>query len=134
VIRRGRWRFISPLVLLLISAACGGRPVALPTGPGTPFPGFAAALGEATAQCRGVRTLTAAMALSGRAGRMKLRGRIDAGFERPASMRLEAPAPFGKPVFVLVSHGERTTLVLPPDNDFFELLSGFEEKAGPPPP
>ncbi|HSJ97769.1 MAG TPA: protease modulator HflC [Myxococcota bacterium] len=30
--------------------------------------------------------------------------------------------------------GDRTTLVLPPDNDFFELLSGFEEKAGPPPP
>jgi membrane protease subunit HflC len=30
--------------------------------------------------------------------------------------------------------GERTTLVLPPDNDFFELLSGFEGKAGPPPP
>jgi len=28
--------------------------------------------------------------------------------------------------------GEGTTLVLPPDNDFFELLSRYQEKAGPP--
>lgn len=44
---------------------------------------------------------------------MKVRGRIDAGFEAPARARLEAVAPFGKPVFVLVADGNRGTLVLP---------------------
>jgi len=53
------------------------------------------------------------MALSGKAGSMKLRGRIDAGFAAPARARLEGIAPFGKPVFVLVADGARGTLVLP---------------------
>jgi hypothetical protein len=53
------------------------------------------------------------MALSGQAGTMKLRGRIDAGFEAPARARLEGIAPFGKPVFILVADRDRGTLVLP---------------------
>jgi hypothetical protein len=53
------------------------------------------------------------MALSGRAGTTKLRGRVDAGFEAPARARLEGIAPFGKPAFILVADGRRATLVLP---------------------
>ncbi len=53
------------------------------------------------------------MALSGRAGTTKLRGRIDAGFGAPGRARLEGIAPFGKPVFILVADGARGTLVLP---------------------
>jgi hypothetical protein len=53
------------------------------------------------------------MALSGKAGSTKLRGRIDAGFAAPAQARLEGLAPFGKPVFVLVADAGRGTLVLP---------------------
>jgi len=53
------------------------------------------------------------MAMSGRAGTTKLRGRIDAGFATPARARLEGIAPFGKPVFILVADGVRGTLVLP---------------------
>ena len=53
------------------------------------------------------------MAMSGKAGSMTLRGRIDGGFEGPARARLEGIAPFGKPVFILVADGNRGTLVLP---------------------
>jgi hypothetical protein len=60
--------------------------------------------------------MTAAIALSGRAGRTKLRGRIDAGFAAPSALRLEGIHPFGKPVFILVAEGQRATLVLPRDD------------------
>jgi len=43
--------------------------------------------------------------MSGRAGRQKVRGRVVAGFARPASMRLEGVAPFGPPAFILVARG-----------------------------
>src|SRR6476646_11200910 len=68
---------------------------------------------QLSAACAGVRTLTAEIALSGRAGRQKLRGRVIAGFARPASMRLEGVAPFGPPGFILVSRGGDATLLLP---------------------
>ena len=80
------------------------------------FPDFQAAYQTATAACGAVRTLTVSMALSGRAGSTKLRGRVDAGFEAPARARLEGIAPFGKPVFVLVADGTQGTLVLPRDD------------------
>jgi hypothetical protein len=38
-----------------------------------------------------------------------------AGFERPASMRLEAVAPFGPPGFILATRGDRAVLLLPRD-------------------
>jgi hypothetical protein len=60
--------------------------------------------------------LTAELSISGRAGSQRLRGRIVSGFARPSSMRLEGVAPFGPPAFILVTHGEETTLVLPRDN------------------
>ena len=65
--------------------------------------------------CAGVRTLTAEIGMSGRAGRQKLRGRVVAGFARPASMRLEGVAPFGPPAFILVARGMNATLLLPRD-------------------
>jgi hypothetical protein len=64
----------------------------------------------------GVRTLTAELALSGRAGRQKLRGRVVAGFARPSSMRLEGVAPFGPPAFILASRGDTAVLLLPRDS------------------
>ena len=65
--------------------------------------------------CTGVRTFTAELALSGRAGRQKLRGRVVAGFARPASMRLEGVAPFGPPAFILAASGGTAVLLLPRD-------------------
>jgi len=66
--------------------------------------------------CAGVRTMTAELALAGRAGGRPLRGRAIAGFERPGSMRLEGVAPFGPPAFVLAARAGTGTLVLPRDN------------------
>ena len=106
-------------LLLIVSVAlagCGTRPPVLPGGAAAPFPGFAAAYQDATAACRGVRTITASMGMSGKAGSTKLRGRIDAGFAAPDRARLEGVPPFGKPVFVLVAEGGRGTLVLTREN------------------
>ena len=109
-----RWA-VTAFALALAITACAPRRISLPSGAGTPFPGFDSGYRQATADCAGVQSLSAALALSGRAGRTKLRGRIDAGFAAPSDIRLEGVAPFGKPVFVLVSSAAATTLVLPRD-------------------
>jgi hypothetical protein len=96
----------------LFASACAPKAPELPSGAGTPFPDAAAAYTEATSQCRTVRTLSAELALSGRAGRQKLRGRILGGLSEPGRVRLEAPAPFGRPVFTLVVRDGMATLVL----------------------
>jgi hypothetical protein len=59
--------------------------------------------------------MTAELGLSGRAGRQKLRGRVIAGFARPASMRLEGVAPFGPPAFILAARDGTAVLLLPRD-------------------
>jgi hypothetical protein len=68
-----------------------------------------------SATCRGIRTLTGELALSGRAGTQRLRGRVIAGFERAGSMRLEGVAPFGPPAFVLAARPGSAVLLLPRD-------------------
>jgi outer membrane lipoprotein-sorting protein len=112
--RAGRlWRGGGALILCAaIVSACSSRPPALPTNGGSPFPDAASAYAAATAQCRGVKTLSAELALSGRAGGSKVRGRLLGGFAEPGQVRLEAPAPFGRPVFVLVIRDGAATLVL----------------------
>jgi len=100
------------LGLCAFASACGPKAPALPSGGGAAFPDAASAYAEATSQCRGVRTLSAELALSGRAGRQKLRGRVLGGFSEPGLVRLEAPAPFGRPVFTLVVRDGMATLVL----------------------
>jgi len=109
-----RRRRATMLVALLVAAsACGSRKSpALPSAGGSPFPDAAAAYTDATAQCSAVRTLSAELGLSGRAGGQKVRGHILAGFAAPGKMRLEAPAPFGRPIFTLAMHDDAATLVL----------------------
>jgi hypothetical protein len=96
-------------------AACGPRRITLPADPGMPLPDYAAVHAQVSAACAGVRTLTAELGLSGEAGGERLRGRVIAGFERPASMRLEAPAPFGPPVFILAVRAGNAVLLFPRD-------------------
>jgi hypothetical protein len=103
-------------VLLLAATACAPKPITLPTGDGVPYPDFAGALAASTAACRDVRSITAELGLSGRVGRTKLRGRALIGVAAPDSIRLEALAPFGPPVFVLAATGGRATLLLPRDD------------------
>ena len=111
-----RKAYLICLAATLAVGACAPRPLELPSGPGTPFADADAAYTEATRGCAGVRTLTAEIALSGKAGRTKLRGRVLAGVERPDSVRLEGIAPFGAPVFIFAAKGGRATLLLPRDN------------------
>src|SRR5262245_58331448 len=99
--------------LVTLVAACGPRRVALPTDTGAPFPDFADVHAQISAACRGVRTLTAELALAGRAGPARLRWRVRAGFARPYSMRLEGAAPFGPPAFILAALDRMATLLLP---------------------
>jgi hypothetical protein len=67
----------------------------------------------ATASCRGFRSIEGELALSGRAGRERVRGRVIAGLEAGGAVRLEAPAPFGAPFFILAGRSEMATLILP---------------------
>lgn len=80
-----------------------------------PLPDASAVHDELTRTCRAARTLTAELALAGRAGAERLRGRLVAGFQAPGSMRLEGVAPFGPPVFILAASGPRVVLWLPRD-------------------
>jgi hypothetical protein len=110
------------VLLAVLPASCGAPLMKLPQGPGAPISAqdAAAALTEATAACRGVRTLTAEVAVSGSAGGQRLRGRLSAGVAAPASARLEAVAPFGPPLFIFVATGDDATLLLPRDSRVLE--------------
>jgi hypothetical protein len=111
--RCDRALYLLPAAFCLVVTACAPKTLSVPVGAGTPFAAFRQAFDEATAACRGVKTITASMGMSGKAGTTKLRGRIDAGFAAPDSARLEGLHPvFGKPVFVLIAAGGRGTLVL----------------------
>lgn len=119
--------------MLVASAGCAGKRFEPPIDGGVPIADVAASWERVASPCLAVRTLTAELALSGRAGDMKMRGRVQAGFEAPGRIRLEGVAPFGQPVFILAGNGSRATLLLPRDErvvnaaapaDILEALSG----------
>lgn len=116
----------SCIALSLVLCGCAAKRIALPTDAGTPFPEYNQVYADVTMACRGVRTLTAELSLSGRAGGEKLRGRVIAGFERPSSMRLEGVAPFGPPAFILVARPDAATLLLPRDHHVVRNASAAE--------
>ena len=96
-----------------VTAACSAPLLKLPTGRGTPALDAADALLQATAVCRSIRTLTAEIVTSGSVGGRRVRGRLLVGVASPASVRLEAAAPFGAPAFIFVATGDDATLLLP---------------------
>jgi hypothetical protein len=100
--------------------SCAAPLMKLPAGAGVPAADAANALAQATAACRGIRTLTAEIAISGSAGGRRVRGRLSAGIAAPASVRLEALAPFGPPVFIFVANNDDATLLLPRDDRVLE--------------
>ena len=99
-------------------------PGILPTASGTPLADPASILTEALGHCTALRTLTAEIGLSGRAAGQRLRVRLIAGFAAPDRIRLEAVAPIGGPVFILVSEGRSTTLLLTRDAYTIDRPSG----------
>lgn len=135
--RAPRWPVLAfGCLLLVVTASCGPRPglVRLPTGQGVPAPDALDQYAAATRLCRSVDQLTAELALSGRVGDERVRGRLLVGLARPDAVRLEAIAPFGAPVFVLTSRAGEATLVLPRDNrvvtgvppeDLLDALAGL---------
>lgn len=108
------WRpaLAGPLAALMISA-CAARTPPRPVGAPTLDPTAVEAFITATAACKGFRSIEGELALSGRAGDERVRGRILTGLEAGGAVRLEAVAPFGAPFFVLAGRNERATLVLP---------------------
>ena len=104
----------------VLAASCGAPLMKLPTGPGAPTSDAAALLEQATAACRRVSTISAELAVSGSVGGRRLRGRLLAGLAAPASLYIEAPAPFGAPLFVLGASGGEATLLLPRDRRVLE--------------
>jgi len=97
---------------LIVAASCAPPRFTLPSGPGVPAPDLRAAFAEATAACRGARTYSAELRLSGRAGAT---GRVKAtavtGVTSEGRIRLEIPAPFGRAAIVLAGGADRATLV-----------------------
>ena len=114
--RRGVRPFVICYLLFVISAvnsACAARTPPRPTGAATADATAPAAFEAATASCRGFRSIEGELGLSGRAGGERVRGRGLAGREAGGAVRLEAPAPFGAPFFILAGKDETATLVLP---------------------
>ena len=130
----GSLRALCVLPALLVLASCGPRPLTLPTGDATLLSDPAPLL-AALAHCGQASTITAEIGLSGRAAGQRIRGTLHAGFAPPDSVRLEAVAPFGGPIFVLAGGGGRATLLLPRDDRvlhdadpaaILEALSGLD--------
>ncbi len=109
----------TPAVLLIATvalsvAACAPRvTVAIPTGDARPDPAAEAAFEAATSPCRVLRSRSMELALAGRVRDQVVRGTVHAATTSSGDLRLEGVAPFGAPLFVLVSSGERASLLLP---------------------
>jgi hypothetical protein len=115
-------------------SACAARVPPRPSGAETPDSTAVAAFNQATRECAGVQRLTAELRLSGHAGPDGVRGTLHTGLAAPASVRVEAVAPFGQPFFILAGRDNRATLLLPredrvlrdaPVDAVFERLTGL---------
>src|SRR4030095_4259548 len=74
---------------------------------------------EALTSCQRVQSLTAEIAVSGSVSGQRIRARLIGGFTHP-SVRLEAVAPFGAPLFTFVATANDGTLLLPRDGRVVE--------------
>jgi hypothetical protein len=108
------------LITAVSCAACAPKLMKLPSGAGTPATDIRDAIVEATTACQAVRTLSAEIGVSGSVGKQGLRGRLLVGLAAPDSARIEAVAPFGQPVFILVAKSGDATLLLPRDQRILE--------------
>ena len=111
---------VAVMACVCLVAACSAPLMKLPLGAGAPAPDAADALAQSTAACRGIQTLSAEIAVSGSAASRRVRGRLLAGVAAPASVRLEALAPFGPPVFIFAANNDDATLLLPREERVLE--------------
>jgi hypothetical protein len=102
------------IAIAAFATSCGARLMKLPAGPGVPVTDIGAAQLQAIEACRRIQSLTAEIGVKGSVGGQRVRGRLIGGFT-PTATRLEAPAPFGAPLFIFVASGSDATLLLPRD-------------------
>ena len=114
------WRPWLVLAAAVATAACGAPSLKLPSASGPPASDGVDALTQALTTCRGVRSLTAQVATSGRVNAQRIRARLQVGVVQPASAYIEAPAPFGAPIFVFAAQNDDATLLLPRDRRAIE--------------
>jgi hypothetical protein len=121
------------LAAALVTASCAASLTKLPSGPGEAAPDAAEALNQALSTCQRIRTVSAELSVRGKIGSQGMRGRLLAGLVAPADAYLEAPAPFGSPIFIYSASGDDATLLLPRDRrvlehgrpaDVFEAIAG----------
>jgi hypothetical protein len=103
------------VVAALCTVSCGVSLQKLPAGTGAPAADAVAALTQATAACSRVSSVSAELAVSGRVNGQRLRGRVLAGLAAPASVYLDAVAPFGASLFIYAALHDDATLLLPRD-------------------
>lgn len=103
------------VLVACLATSCGATLQHLPDGPGAPAADAADAFAQATSACRVVTAYSAELAVSGRAGGQRLRGRVLAGLAAPSSAYLDAAAPFGASLFIYSARGQDATLLLPRD-------------------
>ncbi len=120
--RAPRAALATTALAIIASAASACAPaMKLPAGPGTPSPDSQQAFAEATAACRAVSTISFEAAVTGSIdGRRIPRSRLLVGLAAPSSARIEAPAAFGAPLFVLVARDGDATLLLERDRRVLE--------------
>jgi hypothetical protein len=106
---------VAALAAALLATSCGAPLMKLPAGPGAPAPDAATLLEQATEACSKINTLSAEVGVSGSVNGSRVRGRLLAGVASPDSLYMEAPAPFGAPVFILGATAGDATLLLPRD-------------------
>jgi len=129
-----RLRLCALAAIVSLAAGCAARAPARPGSRATSDPSAVARFAAATPWCQGLRTLTGELRLAGRVGTARVRARLIAGFVAPASLRLEAVAPFGPPGFILAGRADRATLIFPRERqvlddaavpDLLEALAGL---------
>ena len=104
----------------IATASCAPPLLKLPSRAGTAASDGAEVLNQALTACRAVRTLTAQVAVRGKVNGQRLRARLQVGLAQPGSAYIEAPAPFGAPVFVFAAENDDATLLLPRDRRVVE--------------
>jgi hypothetical protein len=109
------WRLSVLCASFFVLSACAAKLPPRPVGTATPDPTAADAFVAATARCDAPfrSAVEGELSLSGRAAGERVRGRVLFGLQEAGSIRLEAPAPFGAPFFILAGRSERATLLLP---------------------
>jgi hypothetical protein len=108
------------LAAAMLTASCAPPALRLPSSSGASAADGADVLTQALATCRGIRTVTAEVAVSGRVNGQRIRARLQVGLAQPASAYLEAPAPFGAPIFIFAAENDDATLLLPRDRRVLE--------------